>query len=71
MSLPPSDLASKMSIVAEVVMSFSSETKTKDIALANSMARQILEDAGVDYCCGGGIPCRKPACIQTPRRNKS
>lgn len=35
-------------------MSFSHETKVKDIALANPEARQILEDAGVDYCCGGG-----------------
>lgn len=35
-------------------MNFSSETKVKDIALANPEARQILEDAGVDYCCGGG-----------------
>jgi regulator of cell morphogenesis and NO signaling len=26
----------------------------KDIALSNPAARQILEDAGVDYCCGGG-----------------
>jgi regulator of cell morphogenesis and NO signaling len=35
-------------------MSLTSETKVKDIALANPGARQILEDAGVDYCCGGG-----------------
>lgn len=35
-------------------MNFSNETKVKDIALANPEARQILEDAGVDYCCGGG-----------------
>ncbi len=35
-------------------MNFSSETKVKDIALSNPGARQILEDAGVDYCCGGG-----------------
>jgi regulator of cell morphogenesis and NO signaling len=35
-------------------MNFSNEMKVKDIALANPEARQILEDAGVDYCCGGG-----------------
>ena len=35
-------------------MSFTSETKVKDIALSNPAARQVLEDAGVDYCCGGG-----------------
>jgi len=35
-------------------MNFNDETKVKDIALSNPGARQILEDAGVDYCCGGG-----------------
>lgn len=35
-------------------MTFSSKTKVKDIALSHPGARQILEDAGVDYCCGGG-----------------
>jgi regulator of cell morphogenesis and NO signaling len=35
-------------------MSFTSESKVKDIALSNPAARQILEDAGLDYCCGGG-----------------
>jgi regulator of cell morphogenesis and NO signaling len=35
-------------------MNFSSETKVKDIALADPGARRVLEDAGVDYCCGGG-----------------
>jgi regulator of cell morphogenesis and NO signaling len=34
-------------------MSFKSKTKVKDIALSNPGARQILESAGVDYCCGG------------------
>jgi len=34
-------------------MSFTSETKVRDIALSNSGARQVLEDAGLDYCCGG------------------
>lgn len=35
-------------------MNFSSETKVKEIALAATSARRILEDAGLDYCCGGG-----------------
>lgn len=35
-------------------MNFNNETKMKDIALANPAARQVLEDAGLDYCCGGG-----------------
>jgi regulator of cell morphogenesis and NO signaling len=43
-------------------MSFTTETKVKEIALSNPQARQILEDAGVDYCCGGGKPLRD-ACL--------
>ncbi|HLW81457.1 MAG TPA: iron-sulfur cluster repair di-iron protein [Candidatus Acidoferrales bacterium] len=35
-------------------MNFTSETKVKDIALSNPASRQVLEDAGLDYCCGGG-----------------
>ena len=35
-------------------MDFNSETKMKDIALSNPAARQVLGDAGLDYCCGGG-----------------
>ncbi len=35
-------------------MNFNDETKVRDIALSNPAARQILEDAGLDYCCGGG-----------------
>lgn len=35
-------------------MNFNDETKVKDIALSNPAARQILEDAVLDYCCGGG-----------------
>lgn len=35
-------------------MNFSNETQVKDIALAAPSARRILEDAGLDYCCGGG-----------------
>lgn len=34
-------------------MDFNVETKTKDIALSNPQARQVLENAGLDYCCGG------------------
>src|SRR5579863_7062900 len=34
-------------------MNFTTETRVKDIALSNPQARQLLEDAGVDYCCGG------------------
>jgi regulator of cell morphogenesis and NO signaling len=43
-----------MLTVMEVIMDFNSETKMKDIALSNPTARQVLEDAGLDYCCGGG-----------------
>lgn len=35
-------------------MSFTTETKVKEIALSNPRAREILEESGVDYCCGGG-----------------
>lgn len=35
-------------------MNFNNETKVKDIALSNPAARQVLEAAGLDYCCGGG-----------------
>jgi len=34
-------------------MNFNNETKVKEIALASPEARQVLENAGVDYCCGG------------------
>jgi len=43
-------------------MNFSNETKVKDIALANPEARQVLEDAGVDYCCGGSKSLQE-ACL--------
>ena len=45
-------------------MKFSSETKVKDIALSSPAARQVLEDAGLDYCCGGGKSLHE-ACLQT------
>jgi len=35
-------------------MKFTTQTKVGDIAASNPVARQLLEDAGVDYCCGGG-----------------
>lgn len=44
-------------------MNFSSKTKVKDIALSNPTARQVLEDAGLDYCCGGGKSLHQ-ACLQ-------
>ncbi|MGB8660088.1 MAG: iron-sulfur cluster repair di-iron protein [Candidatus Acidiferrum sp.] len=37
-----------------LVMNFSNETRVNEIALSNPGARRVLEDAGVDYCCGGG-----------------
>lgn len=43
-------------------MSFTTETKVKDIALSSPAAKQVLEDAGVDYCCGGGRPLQE-ACL--------
>jgi regulator of cell morphogenesis and NO signaling len=45
-------------------MDFNSETRVKEIALANSGARRILQDAGVDFCCGGGKPLQE-ACLHT------
>jgi regulator of cell morphogenesis and NO signaling len=35
-------------------MELSGNTKVKDIAVSNPEARRVLEDAGLDYCCGGG-----------------
>jgi len=34
-------------------MNITGETKVKEIAVANPGATRILEQAGVDYCCGG------------------
>ena len=42
-----------MLTVMEVIMDFKNGTKMKEIALAHPAARQVLEDAGLDYCCGG------------------
>jgi len=44
-------------------MNFSTETRVNEIALSNPGARRFLEDAGVDYCCGGGKSLRD-ACLQ-------
>jgi hypothetical protein len=52
-------------------MSFTSETKVKEIALSNPAARQILEDAGLDYCLVAETHCMKPACMQMFRLKKS
>ncbi len=35
-------------------MNFDNETRLKEIAVSSPAAAQILEEAGVDYCCGGG-----------------
>jgi regulator of cell morphogenesis and NO signaling len=45
-------------------MGFSGETKVRDIALSSPAARHLLEDAGLDYCCGGGKSLRE-ACHGT------
>jgi len=44
-------------------MNFNDQTRVKEIALANPAARRILEDAGVDYCCGGGKSLQE-ACLR-------
>jgi len=36
----------------------------KDIALSHPAARRVLEEAPVDYCCGGGRSLQK-ACATT------
>jgi regulator of cell morphogenesis and NO signaling len=43
-----------MNINTEATMNINSETTVKEIALSNPGAKRILEQAGVDYCCGGG-----------------
>lgn len=45
-------------------MNFTSDTKVKEIALSNPPARQLLEDARVDYCWGGGKSLQE-ACLHT------
>jgi iron-sulfur cluster repair protein YtfE (RIC family) len=43
-------------------MTISNATKVGEITLSNPGARRILEDAGVDYCCGGGKSLQE-ACV--------
>ena len=35
-------------------MNCNSETRLKEIAASSAAAARVLEEAGVDYCCGGG-----------------
>lgn len=44
-------------------MTFNGETKLKPITLWNPVARQVLEDARLDYCCGGTKSLHE-ACLQ-------
>ncbi len=37
-------------------MEIDNRTQVKDVALADRNSRQVLEEAGVDYCCGGSKP---------------
>jgi regulator of cell morphogenesis and NO signaling len=43
-------------------MSFNREMRVREIAAANAGAKRVLEDAGVEYCCGGEKPLRD-ACM--------
>jgi regulator of cell morphogenesis and NO signaling len=43
-------------------MNFKAETPVSEIALSSPGSRRILEDAGVDYCCGGGKSLQE-ACL--------
>lgn len=45
-------------------MSFTSTTRVGEIAAANPAAKKVLEEAGVDYCCGGAKSLRD-ACMHT------
>ena len=35
-------------------MNFNTHTNVKDIVMAEPRAKRVFEDAGVDFCCGGG-----------------
>ncbi|HYL82628.1 MAG TPA: iron-sulfur cluster repair di-iron protein [Candidatus Angelobacter sp.] len=37
-------------------MSFTANTRVKEIAVANPGAKKVLDEAGLDYCCGGERP---------------
>jgi len=43
-------------------MNFNAETRVNEVALSSPGSRRILEDAGVDYCCGGGKSLQE-ACL--------
>src|SRR4029450_4173164 len=43
-------------------MNFNAKTRVSEIALSSPGSRRILEDAGVDYCCGGGNSLQE-ACL--------
>src|SRR5215471_13165896 len=45
-------------------MSITATTKVGEIAAANPRAKKVLEDAGVDYCCGGEKSVHE-ACMHT------
>lgn len=51
-------------------MNFNAETRVKEIALSNPAARRVLEDAGVDYCCGG-TKSLSDACLNRQRFARS
>ena len=44
-------------------MKFSTETEIREIALSNEAARHVLDQAGLDYCCGGARSLHE-ACLQ-------
>lgn len=44
-------------------MNFTGETRVSQIALSDPGARQVLEEAGIDYCCGGAKSLGD-ACLQ-------
>lgn len=45
-------------------MRFTTTTRVGDIAAANPGAKKVLEEAGVDYCCGGAKSLTE-ACLRT------
>jgi regulator of cell morphogenesis and NO signaling len=44
-------------------MSFTKNTRVREIAAANPGAKRVLEHAGLDYCCGGEKPLQD-ACMK-------
>lgn len=45
-------------------MKFSRETELKEIALSDPAARHVLDQAGLDYCCGGTKSLQE-ACLES------